>query len=83
MNLAARARRDAEAHEKIVNSCQRITDMLDLPPSFGEGLSPQQRDGLVRAMLQRESLAVFLEATVEALERIMPKRRPGRPRKED
>jgi hypothetical protein len=82
MNLAARARRDAVAQEKIVGFCERITDMLDLPPSFAEGLMPQQRDGLVRAMLQREALAVFLEATVEALERGKPQRGPGRPRKE-
>jgi hypothetical protein len=78
MHIAALAKRDAEAQAKILGYSERVVELLALPPALLEGLSPQQRDREVRAMLQREGVAEFLGVVVEALERGRAKGRPRR-----
>jgi len=60
MKVSARAKRDMDAHNKIVEHGKAIANILGLSSSLTKNLHPLHRDQETRIMLQREALAEFL-----------------------
>lgn len=66
MHILQLSKRNDDAQKRILAAAEKLASSSGLDKSFVDGLTSQEKDPAVRAMVEREGVASLLEALLEA-----------------